>query len=150
MSTSTRRRVPSHTDDFINQVIEEGTKKRIKRFSENLQGISFRIRELDREWDIERILALNSSTLSLLGLVLGFTRDKKWFILPLAVQGFFMEHAFQGWCPPLPILRRLGFRTQDEINYERYALKFLRGDFTDIESAGTFSEPEDIFDAVTT
>jgi hypothetical protein len=29
----------------------------------------------------------------------------------------------------LPVLRRLGIRTADEINKERYALKALRGDF---------------------
>jgi hypothetical protein len=29
----------------------------------------------------------------------------------------------------VPILRRFGFRTADEINTERYALKALRGDF---------------------
>lgn len=43
--------------------------------------------------------------------------------------GFLFQHAIQGWCPPLPILRRLGFRTAEEINQERYALKALRGDF---------------------
>jgi hypothetical protein len=40
-----------------------------------------------------------------------------------------MQHALQGWCPPLPLLRRLGVRTQQEIERERYALKALRGDF---------------------
>jgi hypothetical protein len=38
-------------------------------------------------------------------------------------------HAVQGWCPPVPVLRRLGFRTASEIDHERYALKALRGDF---------------------
>jgi len=38
----------------------------------------------------------------------------------------------QGWCPPLPVLRRLGFRTAFEIDYDRYALKALRGDFAEI------------------
>jgi hypothetical protein len=59
----------------------------------------------------------------------------------LAVQGFFMQHALSGWCPPLPVLRRLGFRTQYEIEQERYALKALRGDFQELpetsESRGT-------------
>ena len=29
----------------------------------------------------------------------------------------------------MPVLRRFGFRTQTEIDQERYALKALRGDF---------------------
>jgi hypothetical protein len=36
-----------------------------------------------------------------------------------------MQHALQGWCPPVPILRRLGFRTAREIFEERLALKSL-------------------------
>ena len=43
--------------------------------------------------------------------------------------GFLFQHAVQGWCPPIPILRRLGFRTSYEIEEERAALKALRGDF---------------------
>ena len=45
------------------------------------------------------------------------------------VGGFLLQHAVQGWCPPVPVFRRLGVRTQTEIDEERYALKALRGDF---------------------
>lgn len=41
-------------------------------------------------------------------------------------------HALQGWCPPLPVFRCYGFRTAAEIDYERYALKAIRGDFEGI------------------
>ena len=57
------------------------------------------------------------------------TVDRRWLALPAIVTGFLFQHAMQGWCPPLPILRRLGFRTAEEINQERYALKALKGDF---------------------
>lgn len=50
------------------------------------------------------------------------------------VGGFLLQHALQGWCPPVPVLRRLGFRTQTEIDEERYALKALRGDFRELVS----------------
>ena len=43
-----------------------------------------------------------------------------------------LQHALQGWCPPVPLFRRLGFRTEAEINQERYALKVLRGDFANL------------------
>ena len=35
----------------------------------------------------------------------------------------------QGWCPPLPVIRRLGIRTPEEISNEKTAIKYLRGDF---------------------
>ena len=46
-----------------------------------------------------------------------------------ANSSFFSLHAIQGWCPPVPVLRRLGIRTREEIERERYALKALAGDF---------------------
>jgi len=45
---------------------------------------------------------------------------------------FCLQHALQGWCPPLTLFRRLGIRTQREIDDERTALKALRGDFADV------------------
>src|SRR5436190_144953 len=47
----------------------------------------------------------------------------------IAVAGFLLQHALQGWCPPMATFRRLGVRTSYEIDYERYALKVLRRDF---------------------
>lgn len=52
------------------------------------------------------------------------------------VGGFLLRHAVQGWCPPLPVFRRLGARTQSEIDHERYALKALRGDFRGVAADG--------------
>ena len=102
------------------------------------------MRELDREWDIERCLETAAPTFSLIGLALGATKDRRWFLLPAVVQTFFLQHALQGWCPPLPILRRFGFRTVAEIDRERYALKALRGDFAkakkDVKAAWTAAE----------
>jgi hypothetical protein len=55
--------------------------------------------------------------------------NNRWLVLPMAVTGFLLQHAIQGWCPPVPVLRRLGFGTFYEIEEERQALKALRGDF---------------------
>ena len=66
------------------------------------------------------------------GLSLGLTVSRKFFLVPFAVQSFFLQHALQGWCPPIPLLRRLGVRTQAEIDAEKYALKALRGDFRNL------------------
>jgi len=120
-------RVPEHTDRQVNEHIRREAEARIEYFCSHPDQIDQRLRELDEEWDVERMLATGSSCLSLLGLALTLTRGRKWVVLPLAVQSFYLQHTLQGWCPPLPVLRRLGFRTPDEINEERYALKAIRG-----------------------
>jgi hypothetical protein len=94
--------------------------------------LSRRIAELDREWDIERILEANASSLALTGVFLGVARGRKYLLLSAAVMGFLLTHAIQGWCPPLPALRKLGVRTRAEIDQEKFALKVLRGDFQNV------------------
>lgn len=51
-------------------------------------------------------------------------------------------------CPPILILRRVGFRTQPEISEERYALKALRGDFQGLKDDTKQMEPSQILAAV--
>jgi hypothetical protein len=87
---------------------------------------------LEREWDIERVLQLMASSFSLTGIFLSGVRDKRWIVLPAVVLSFLFLHAVQGWCPPVPVLRRLGVRTREEIDRERHALKVLVGDFPSI------------------
>jgi hypothetical protein len=89
------------------------------------EDIIRRIEALDKEWDVERVLEVNASSLALTGLALGLTVDRKWFFLPGAVLSFLLQHGLQGWCPPLPVLRRLGVRTRGEIDREKYALREL-------------------------
>jgi hypothetical protein len=93
------------------------------------EDIGRHIDELNREWDVERYLQTNASILALGGIVLGAAVSRKFFVLPGAVLSFFLQHAVQGWCPPIPLFRRMGVRTRKEINREKYALKALRGDF---------------------
>ena len=49
---------------------------------------------------------------------------------------WYLRSVLQGWCPPVPVLRRLGVRTQGEIDEEKAALKALRGDFRHVRGAG--------------
>jgi hypothetical protein len=125
-------RVPEHTAPSVNQQIRHTTGENIARYIIGTRDINARLIELDREWDIERALEMNASALSLLGVALGALSRKRWLLLPAAVMGFLMLHALQGWCPPLPVFRRLGLRTRAEIDRERYALKMLRGDFRNL------------------
>jgi hypothetical protein len=77
---------------------------------------------------------MNASALAFTGVVLGLLWNRKFFAIPCLVLPFLFEHAVQGWCPPIPILRRKGVRTRNEIDEEKFALKALRGDFAHIDS----------------
>lgn len=130
MLPATTKRVQSQTADKINRRIRRESEDRVAYFADHPDEIEARLHELDREWDIERTLEANASTLAFAGVALGTTVNRRWLALPAIVTAFLFQHATQGWCPPLPVLRRLGFRTASEIHEERYALKALRGDFS--------------------
>jgi hypothetical protein len=84
--------------------------------------------ELEDEWDIDRALESNAAFFSLLGITLGATVDRRWLLLSAVVGAFLLQHAIQGWCPPLPIFRRLGYRTPNEIDEERFELRRIQED----------------------
>jgi hypothetical protein len=126
----TSDRVERHTSRKSQERIEDTIRNRVHRHARGGRAsIGRRLRELDREWDVERVIEANSSSLALGGTILGLFVSRWFFALPLAVTGFLLQHSLQGWCPPIPLLRRLGFRTAREIHEERYALKAFRGDF---------------------
>jgi hypothetical protein len=126
-------RVREHTSPPARERIDAQTHDAILRYADaEIAVIDARIAHLDHEWDVERVLALNASTLIALGMALGLRVDRRYLLLPAAVVAFFIQHQLQGWCPPLPLLRRLGFRTAREIAREKFALKALRGDFDEI------------------
>jgi hypothetical protein len=102
---------------------------------EGNQAIDERLAELDQEWDIERVLQVESSLMALLGLILGIKHHRRFLILPAFVASMVLLHGVQGWYPMLPVFRRLKLRTCDEINRERYALKAARGDFEGVVAA---------------
>ena len=117
-------RVRRVTSSRLNREIDRQTDRNIRRYiGANRETIIDRMHELDREWDIERVLEVRASALALTGLVLGLTVNKRWFAVPGIILAFLLQHGLQGWCPPIPILRRLGVRTRGEIDREKYALK---------------------------
>jgi hypothetical protein len=128
MLPGTSERVPRHTSDQSNARIRRQTFQRLAHYARHPEQIEQRLRELDREWDIERVLEVNGSILAGAGVALGARFSRWWLLLPGAVLTFCLQHALQGWCPPLPLFRRLGVRTQREIDDERTALLALRGD----------------------
>lgn len=138
-------RVRQNTSRKQNQEVDLKTKEQVRKSSvkSKKEDITSKIEALEREWDIERALEMNAASLGLTGVLLGSFVNRKWLILPGVVTAFLIQHALQGWCPPLPLLRKLGFRTRQEIDREKYALKALRGDFT-----STRGNPEKSWEAV--
>lgn len=127
---ATAQRVERMTNPRVNEQIRARTDAEVVRLeSAGDEDIGRRLRELDDEWDVERMLQVNASILMMLGVLLGARVDRRFLALPAAVLTFFGQHALQGWCPPIPVFRRLGVRTHREIARERFALKALRGDF---------------------
>jgi hypothetical protein len=135
---ATTHRVAESTAEPVNQRIVDEMEEQVRYFADYPEEIEGRLWELDREWDVERVLEANAAFLALTGVALGFM-NRKLLLLPAVVLGFLLQHAFQGWCPPVPLFRRLGVRTQSEIDAERYALKALRGDFQGVDTSGRAS-----------
>lgn len=112
--------------------VEKTIQENVMQYYNEPEDIERRLMELDSEWDVERVLQMTAAGLTLSGIVLGTKQNKNWLSLPIIASGFLLSHAIAGWCPPLPLLKALGFRNRAEIEKEKYALKALRGDFNNI------------------
>jgi hypothetical protein len=124
MLNSSVERVPRSTAPEVNQRIRRATIDNLARFRDAPRAaVDARLEALKQEWDIERAIEANAAGIALIGVILGAFVSPWFLVLPAAVCLFLLQHALQGWCPPVPILRRLGFRTQPEIEAERLALR---------------------------
>lgn len=134
-------RVREHSPDKFNERIDRATQRRVLRAGgESRAALARRLEQLDAEWDMERVLETNASALALGGLLLGMFVNRKFLVIPCLVLPFLLQHATQGWCPPVPMFRRRGVRTRKEIDTEKFAVKALRGDFAGVE---TLEDPND-------
>jgi hypothetical protein len=128
-----RDRVRDHSAPIVNQRIDEQARDRIEHLvREGREAITQRIEQLDDEWDVDRALMVNFAIVGGAAFAAGLYRHthRPWFgrrrnglLQFFTVQlGFLLVHGTVGWCPPLPVFRRLGFRTKTEIEGERRAL----------------------------
>jgi hypothetical protein len=127
MSINTEpERVRANTATEVNWRIDQRIEENVRLYSDKPpEEIARRI----HEWDIERVLETMAASFSLTGIALSVTVDRRWIMLPGLVLSFLLLHGLQGWCPPVPVLRRLRVRTREEIDRELYALKALIGNF---------------------
>jgi hypothetical protein len=130
MPPPTAARVREHSPSDANRQIERETQGFVALYADaTAEEIAGRLAELDREWDIERTLQTNFAIVSGIGLVLAAMKDKRLALLSGLAARFMLQHSVQGWCPPLPVFRRLGVRTAAEISKERAALQALASRF---------------------
>lgn len=133
-------RVREHSSPSVNQRIDLTAQASIDRtISRGRDQVVRRLAELDHEWDIDRALMANFATVGGAAFVIGLdryssasplSRRPKGFLYLVGVQmAFLMVHATLGWCPPVPLFRRLGYRTKLEIDTEREVLLRALEDF---------------------
>ncbi|MGE5450712.1 MAG: hypothetical protein ACM3VZ_02560 [Acidobacteriota bacterium] len=126
-------RIRRHTaKDVLRRIDDETLSSLSHHASASASAIDERLKALDREWDIDRVLETEAATLGLIGLALGFFIKPRFLALSAAVAASVLLQATKGPYPLMPVFRRLGLRTSREIQRERYALKALRGDFSSL------------------
>lgn len=132
MYSANNKKVAYHTCNNTNKEISGTTICSINTYKDSGEIIlTDKIENPNHEWDTERILETNAASVILLGSIIGYTKKKcLWFLLTGTVGFFLLQHALEGWCPPLPIIRKMGVRTTEEINNEKTVFKKIRGDFS--------------------
>ncbi|WP_018930909.1 YgaP family membrane protein [Gracilibacillus lacisalsi] len=122
----TTERVQLNTSPLVNKKITHKTELNISKYlNEDNQEILKRLKSIEQEWDTERILETSAASFILLGTYLVIKRNQKWHLFSGFISFFLLQHSLQGWCPPLPLIRKLGVRTANEINEERNALNSI-------------------------
>lgn len=130
-----RDNIRRHTPARLNQRIDQAMMKRIVEYSRKTpEEIGARITELDREWDIERVVETGAGTMALTGVLMSGLKSRKWLLISAATLGILLQHSLTRRSFPIQALRALGIRTRREIDAEKYALRMLRGDFDNLPS----------------
>lgn len=132
----TTKRVAINTHPSTNASIRNNTLRRINIYKNSSDKIlSDNVGKLNSEWDVERVLELKAACIVLGSTILGLKTNKKyWFLISGTAGLFLLQHSLQGWCPPVPLIRKFGFRTSEEINNEKIVYKLLKDDFVNIPS----------------
>lgn len=126
-------RIRANTNEEINRRIDRDIEDNIRYYAtQNEKALTERIDSLEDEWDVDRLVQLCISGASISSILLGVFGSKKWWLIAAAGMGLLGNHAVNGWCPSAMVFRRMGFRTRQEIDREKYALKAIRGDFDEL------------------
>src|ERR1051325_9535524 len=88
-----RDNVRRHTPSRFNQKIDQAMMKRIWEYARKPpEEISARIAELDREWDIERVMETGAGAVALIGVLMSGLKSRKWLMLSAGALGVLLQH----------------------------------------------------------
>lgn len=125
--------IRERTPAFINKEIDAQTLRHLDRYRHaSAEEIEERLKMLDRQWDVESVVAMTGAVVSIGGLLLGM-RNRKLLAIPMIAQGLVLSHSLPIPDPVTPIFRAFGLWSRHEIERERHALKLLRGDYERVE-----------------
>ena len=96
------------------------------QFGRNPEAIQNRIQELEKEWDLERVYELNSTFSELDGTLLGKILNKNHTKLPFSTITVLTQEKGESWNAPISHFKSLGYRSAEEIEAEKQALKALK------------------------
>ena len=105
--------------------VQRQIKMQIAYYARHPELIGIRLRQLDREWDIERIIERKTAALAVVGTTASNMHSYRWLALPARLTNL-LHNTVQEWGPPVRTIRKLGYRTRDEIEQERQELVTLR------------------------
>lgn len=130
--------VRTHASDRVNRRIDAQVEACVRHMAEDPEGpaISRYLERLEHEWDVNRVLMVAVSGLSLFGLAVASRRRQGGRLLAGVAAGLLLQQGLVGFGPLAELARRLGVRTRREIDLEKFALKALRGDFKRIPHDG--------------
>lgn len=127
VNTSTR--VEERSSGKINRRNQEQIDQSLERYSKaDKVAIDRRLEKLDQEWTTERVIEVEAPLMIAFGAGLTYFFGRRFLPLPIFSASMLLIHGINGWYPLLPILRKLGFRSQNEILKERQGLRALRND----------------------
>jgi hypothetical protein len=129
--------VRTHTADGVNRRIDERVEACVRHMAEqDRPAVTQYLDKLEREWDLNRVVTVTASAVTVLGLVLGAKGGRGWRVMSGVAAGLLLQHGLLGFGPVAELVRLLGVRTRKEIDLEKFALKALRGDFERIPHDG--------------
>lgn len=110
-------------------------------------ALSERLRELDGEWDFDRVLEAKTAVAGLAGVALGAVVSRKFLAVPVIAAAALLASGLSRGAVFLSCFRAVGFRSREEIDADRYTLKGLRGDFQHLPEVGAKPRATAVWDA---
>lgn len=127
-----------HTPERVNRKIDERVERCVRHMAEQMDRptITRYLGKLETEWDLNRVVTVAMSSVSLLGLLLSARAGRGWKLVSGVAAGLLLQHGLFGFSPMAELIRAMGVRTRREMDLEKFALKALRGDFERIPHEG--------------